>query len=83
MYGDKAISLYCIVVNYFLIKMPKELCPNCGSKYFHESNLTGYYFCEACQEEMIYENLNYYICDVMGYPEGDALKNNKQGFVFR
>jgi hypothetical protein len=61
----------------------KELCPNCGSKKFHEyPDLLSYYHCDNCNEEMILEDGQFYLCDpATGEPEGDALK--VKVFVFR
>jgi ribosomal protein L37AE/L43A len=62
--------------------MPKkELCPNCGSNKFHEEFIMNLYFCDNCQQEIILEEGQYYLSDIMGEPEGDALK--PKGFVFR
>lgn len=61
--------------------MNKELCPNCGSKYFHIAMLEGEFYCEECQELMILEDGQFYLSDITGNPLGNALKI--KGFVFR
>ena len=64
--------------------MSKQKCPACGSNKFNEyPDMPQNYFCDACQQEIIEEEGQFYLSDITGNPEGDALKPKKQVFMFR